>query len=112
MFNTIQYSAKELLCMRVETLTSKNLSAAQRRLLVKLRDTLKYSVVGGMEFQKPFDVVIRALGWVYNPTMLKLNRDLAMTGPPWRPKDHKVYPSLSAEFESTSHPHIFVAGAA
>ena len=37
---------------------------------------------------------------------------IALTGPPWRPEETRVYPALTAEFESTSHRNIFVAGSA
>jgi len=91
---------------------SGDMTDAQRELLVRLRDTLKYTVVGGMEFQKPFDVVITALGWTYNKTIFHDSIPIKLVGPPWRQLDSQVYPDLTSEFESVSAPHVFVAGAA
>jgi hypothetical protein len=65
-----------------------------------------------MEFQKPFDVAITALGWTYDRSILDPSIELAMMGPPWRPKDPHVYPDLTSAFESKTAPHFYVMGSA
>mmetsp|Transcript_16004 Transcript_16004/g.28526 ORF Transcript_16004/g.28526 Transcript_16004/m.28526 type:complete len:815 (+) Transcript_16004:101-2545(+) len=112
MFRTINYPAQRILTMHVDSLRA-NLTAEQRRLLAKLRDTTKYSTAAGMEFQKPFDIVITSLGWTYNRSLFDKTVKISMVGPPQREDtDSAVYPSLTGEFESTSAPNLFIAGAA
>jgi len=107
----LKYPAKEVLCIKVDDLRG-DLTPRQRAVLPALRHTLKYTTVAGMEFQKDYDVVISALGWVYNRTIFDESIKLKMTGPPWRADDHYVYPELTGDFESTTAPDMFVAGSA
>jgi len=110
MFSSYRFKPTEVLCTTLETLQGE-LTAEQRRILPKLRKATKYTVAMGMEFEKPFDVVISALGWTYDSSAVA-SLKLDMVGPPWRESDQDVYPDLTGEFESTSAKHLFVAGAA
>lgn len=81
----------------------------ERVLLVRLLDTTLELTQIGTEFQKPFDIAISAIGWVYNQsifdTALKTTRSPGKAGA-------GQYPELNSEFESVSHAHLFVAGSA
>ena len=121
MFKVAPFPAARVLCIRVKALRG-GLTPAQMALLPRLRDTTKYATIAGMEFQKPFDVVVTSLGWVYDGAVFAGSGGggggggavrPAMTGHPKRPKEQqRTYPALTPEFESTNTRGLFVIGAA
>jgi hypothetical protein len=105
------FEVKEVLCTSTATLASE-LTLEQRQILVQLRDISTEITAGGTEWQKPYDVVISALGWTYDHTIFD-NRSITieMVSPP-EPGGQPTYPKLNSEFESSSAKHLFVVGAA
>ena len=112
MFGVAHFPASDVLCISVDDIR-KELTPAQMALLPLLRDTTKYITAGGMEFQKPFDVVLTSLGWQYDDAVFvdSVNVRPDMLGAPRR-ADQSTYPALTAEFESINTPGLFVIGAA
>lgn len=113
LFNTVKFDPPKILAIKLTDIRSE-LTKEQRAVLPRLRDTGKYTHMAGMEFQKPFDVVILSLGWVYDASVFKGSKGLKfkLEGHPKRPKDQNTYPALTAEYESISAPNLFVIGAA
>jgi hypothetical protein len=110
MFGIASFEASDVLCIRVDDIR-KELTPQQMALLPLLRDTTKYTTAGGMEFQKPFDVVITSLGWQYDNSVFGGNVQPDLLGHPKRP-DQQTYPALTPEFESVNTDGLFVIGAA
>ena len=111
MFSVANYEAARVLCISMDDIRKK-LTDEQMSLLPLLRDTTKYIMAAGMEFQKPFDVVITSLGWEYDRSVFTVGDVLPdLMGDPRRP-NQTPYPSLTPEFESTNAPRMFFAGAA
>eukprot|EP00930_Biecheleria_cincta_P048409 TRINITY_DN33724_c0_g1_i1.p1 TRINITY_DN33724_c0_g1~~TRINITY_DN33724_c0_g1_i1.p1 ORF type:complete len:787 (-),score=96.38 TRINITY_DN33724_c0_g1_i1:163-2523(-) len=100
-----------VLCMTKSALKAK-MTLPQRQLLVRLRHASMEMTQLGPIFQFPYDVVITALGWVYDRSVYGRTVNIKMLRNPWRPTDTGVYPDLTSEYESVSAKHLFVAGAA
>eukprot|EP00746_Dinoflagellata_sp_MGD_P135317 gnl/MRDRNA2_/MRDRNA2_69305_c0_seq2.p1 gnl/MRDRNA2_/MRDRNA2_69305_c0~~gnl/MRDRNA2_/MRDRNA2_69305_c0_seq2.p1 ORF type:complete len:779 (-),score=109.38 gnl/MRDRNA2_/MRDRNA2_69305_c0_seq2:205-2541(-) len=111
---TMPFFVVPVLCMRKSTLKG-TMTLQQRQLLIRLRDSSAEITWQGIAFQKPFDVVVSSLGWVYDQSLFDKSVTVKMMGPPkmkFRSTDEKTYPDLNSEFESVSAKHLFVAGSA
>eukprot|EP00662_Eupelagonemidae_sp_cell21_P030959 gene30959-15138_t len=109
---TRNISITRVLCINIDALRAPNVTDHQRRLLVRLRDSSLELTPWGTEFQKPYDVVITALGWTWDRSLLDPSVTVRMTGPPDRASDSVTYPLLRNTFEAASAPSMFVVGAA
>lgn len=109
-FKIQQALPASILCISLRDLQAP-MNPVQLSLLPRLRDTTLELTKWGTEFQKPVDVVIAALGWEYDDSLLSRGAStLAMMGPPHRAAS-RAYPKLSPFFE-TNFPNIYVVGAA